>query len=498
MYIMFVDLVRCPTERRRRTVRTMPSVGVRYIVDDVDAAIAFYCDRLGFHEVMHPAPTFAMLSRGELRLALSAPGGGPGGGGRAMPDGAVPDPGRLEPDPARGRRPRRDGGGAARRRRDVPQRDRRGRRRPPDPASRIRRATPSSCSSRCGPRPRSTADAATHPIASADARARRRQGGRRGDRRRPGARRGAGPRRTLISLQRSVGNRAVRRILARDAWSEAVKYDKWVDAAKALGDLKDKDVNERLGQLNVGQLGALLGGTRDWGTDGAGETVWDPKTNARIRELIYAHRKGRTFVTFTAAGKVPTGKLGSAIKGSNDTGMQIELYYLPDPAKVDASRDRVRPDRAPAEGRRQRRPGQRAGLLRRSHHAQRLAHRRVRGGHLRLLRDEGRQPAVDHPPLVPERADDPLLHARHPGHHRGRALRGRGGAGADVGGRRGQGLRLDDLGDDQGRRPGDHRHRRLQAGAVGGLQGRRGRVERPGQLPGKKANLGQLLLPTIK
>ena len=39
----------------------MPSVTVRYIVDDVDAAIAFYADRLGFEEVMHPAPTFAML-----------------------------------------------------------------------------------------------------------------------------------------------------------------------------------------------------------------------------------------------------------------------------------------------------------------------------------------------------------------------------------------------------------------------------------------------------
>ncbi len=41
---------------------------------------------------MHPAPTFAMLSRGDLRLVLSAPGGGPGGGG-AMPDGSVPEPG---------------------------------------------------------------------------------------------------------------------------------------------------------------------------------------------------------------------------------------------------------------------------------------------------------------------------------------------------------------------------------------------------------------------
>ena len=141
----------------------------------------------------------------------------------------------------------------------------------------------------------------------------------------------------LLALQRSVGNRAVNRILARDAWSEAVKYDKWMEAAKALGDATDKDVDERLKGLNVGQLGALLGGTRDWGTNGNGETVWDPKTNARIRELIYAHRKKRTFVTFTAAGKVSNGKLGSVIKWSNSAGMQIELYFLPDADKVNAS-----------------------------------------------------------------------------------------------------------------------------------------------------------------
>ena len=70
----------------------MATVSVRYIVDDVDAAIDFYCRELGFHEDMHPAPTFAMLSRGDLRLVLSAPGGGPGGGA-AMPDGTVPQPG---------------------------------------------------------------------------------------------------------------------------------------------------------------------------------------------------------------------------------------------------------------------------------------------------------------------------------------------------------------------------------------------------------------------
>src|SRR3954466_16247970 len=65
---------------------------VRYFVDDVDAAIAFYTERLGFSLVMHPAPPFAMLARGDLRLLLSTPGGGPGGGA-AMPDGRLPEPG---------------------------------------------------------------------------------------------------------------------------------------------------------------------------------------------------------------------------------------------------------------------------------------------------------------------------------------------------------------------------------------------------------------------
>ncbi len=70
----------------------MPTVSVRYIVRDVEPAIDFYCGQLGFTEVMHPAPSFAMLSRGDLRLVLSAPGGG-GGGGQAMPDGTLPEPG---------------------------------------------------------------------------------------------------------------------------------------------------------------------------------------------------------------------------------------------------------------------------------------------------------------------------------------------------------------------------------------------------------------------
>lgn len=70
----------------------MATVQVRYIVNDVDTAIGFYCKHLGFQEVMHPSPFFAMLSRGDLRLVLSKPGGGPGGG-QAMPDGTSPVPG---------------------------------------------------------------------------------------------------------------------------------------------------------------------------------------------------------------------------------------------------------------------------------------------------------------------------------------------------------------------------------------------------------------------
>jgi catechol 2,3-dioxygenase-like lactoylglutathione lyase family enzyme len=70
----------------------MATVQVRYIVNDVDAAIAFYCQNLGFTEVMHPAPAFAMLTRGDLRLVLSAPNPA-GGGGQPMPDGRNQEPG---------------------------------------------------------------------------------------------------------------------------------------------------------------------------------------------------------------------------------------------------------------------------------------------------------------------------------------------------------------------------------------------------------------------
>jgi catechol 2,3-dioxygenase-like lactoylglutathione lyase family enzyme len=66
----------------------MASACVRYIVDDVDAAIEFYRDRLGFDVDLHPAPGFAALTKDELTLYLNAPGAG--GAGRA---GGAPKPG---------------------------------------------------------------------------------------------------------------------------------------------------------------------------------------------------------------------------------------------------------------------------------------------------------------------------------------------------------------------------------------------------------------------
>ena len=69
----------------------MTAVSVRYIVDDVDAAISFYTQNLGFRVEMNPAPGFAILARGDLQLLLNAAGAG--GAGQAMPDGSHPEPG---------------------------------------------------------------------------------------------------------------------------------------------------------------------------------------------------------------------------------------------------------------------------------------------------------------------------------------------------------------------------------------------------------------------
>jgi catechol 2,3-dioxygenase-like lactoylglutathione lyase family enzyme len=65
-------------------------VSVRYMVDDVDAAIDFYTRHLGFTLRMSAAPAFADVARGRLRLLLSGPRSS---AGRPMPDGTVPEPG---------------------------------------------------------------------------------------------------------------------------------------------------------------------------------------------------------------------------------------------------------------------------------------------------------------------------------------------------------------------------------------------------------------------
>ena len=70
----------------------MTTVNVRYIVRDVEEAIAFYQEQLGFAVLMHPAPGFARLARGSLHLLLNAVGGS-GGAAQAMPDGRRPEPG---------------------------------------------------------------------------------------------------------------------------------------------------------------------------------------------------------------------------------------------------------------------------------------------------------------------------------------------------------------------------------------------------------------------
>jgi catechol 2,3-dioxygenase-like lactoylglutathione lyase family enzyme len=65
-------------------------VNVRYMVDDVEAAVAFYTAHLGFTVRSSAAPAFADVVRGRLRLLLSGPSSS---AGRPMPDGRTPAPG---------------------------------------------------------------------------------------------------------------------------------------------------------------------------------------------------------------------------------------------------------------------------------------------------------------------------------------------------------------------------------------------------------------------
>ena len=66
-------------------------LNVRYIVNNVDEAIVFYTQNLGFKVDFHPAPGFAALSKENMKLYLNQPG--VGGAGQTMPDGTIPSPG---------------------------------------------------------------------------------------------------------------------------------------------------------------------------------------------------------------------------------------------------------------------------------------------------------------------------------------------------------------------------------------------------------------------
>ncbi len=68
----------------------MATVNVRYMVDDVAAAVAFYTTHLSFTLHSNAAPAFADITRGDLRLLLS---GKTSSAGRPMPDGRQPAPG---------------------------------------------------------------------------------------------------------------------------------------------------------------------------------------------------------------------------------------------------------------------------------------------------------------------------------------------------------------------------------------------------------------------
>ena len=68
----------------------MATVNVRYMVDDVDAAVAFYTNHFGIALLSKTAPAFADIARGDLRLLLSGPSSS---AGRPMPDGRQPGPG---------------------------------------------------------------------------------------------------------------------------------------------------------------------------------------------------------------------------------------------------------------------------------------------------------------------------------------------------------------------------------------------------------------------
>jgi catechol 2,3-dioxygenase-like lactoylglutathione lyase family enzyme len=79
------------TSMKSKHAANLAFYGVRYIVNDIDAAVSFYKDLLGFTVDMQAAQGFARLSKGNLVLYMNKPGFG--GAGQSMPDGSAPAPG---------------------------------------------------------------------------------------------------------------------------------------------------------------------------------------------------------------------------------------------------------------------------------------------------------------------------------------------------------------------------------------------------------------------
>jgi glyoxylase I family protein len=80
------------TPNHRSCAMHLNTLMIRYIVNDVNAAVDFYTRHLGFHVNDQSGPHFALLERDNLQLVLSPPKG-PGGGSQPMPDGRRPEPG---------------------------------------------------------------------------------------------------------------------------------------------------------------------------------------------------------------------------------------------------------------------------------------------------------------------------------------------------------------------------------------------------------------------
>jgi catechol 2,3-dioxygenase-like lactoylglutathione lyase family enzyme len=92
MQIAATGSARIRHSRKEGHPMNLNALMVRYIVNDVDAAIGFYTHHLGFRLAAQSGPYFAILVRENLQLVLSPPKG-PGGGSQPMPDGRRPEPG---------------------------------------------------------------------------------------------------------------------------------------------------------------------------------------------------------------------------------------------------------------------------------------------------------------------------------------------------------------------------------------------------------------------